>query len=98
MFKTIFLTCLLPCCFCLLDGGITETFTESLLYIAPDIAHKMTLSTRPSTVEELITVVKEKFRPRLDFDFSLQYEDPDFGGQLCFLTDNSEGRIETTPI
>lgn len=60
------------------------------VYIAPDIAHKMTLSTRPSTVEELITVIKEKFRPRLDFDFSLQYEDPDFGGQLCFLTDISE--------
>ncbi|XP_042580921.1 uncharacterized protein LOC109047373 isoform X2 [Cyprinus carpio] len=60
------------------------------VYIAPDIAHKMTLSTRPSTVEELITVIKEKFRPRLDFDFNLQYEDPDFGGQLCFLTDISE--------
>ncbi len=54
------------------------------VHIAPDIAHKMTLSTRPSTIEELITVIKEKFRPRLDFDFSLQYEDPDFGGNSAF--------------
>ncbi|XP_058264494.1 uncharacterized protein LOC131364978 [Hemibagrus wyckioides] len=60
------------------------------VYIASDIAHKMTFSTRPTTVEELITAIREKFRPCLDFDFSLQYEDPDFGGQLCFLTDISE--------
>lgn len=60
------------------------------VYIAPEIAHKMTLSTRPSTVEELVTVIREKFSPRLNFEFSLQYEDPNFGGQLCFLTDISE--------
>lgn len=47
----------------------------------------MTLSTHPRTVEKLITVIREKCKPRLDFDFSLQQEDPDFGRQFCFLTD-----------
>lgn len=33
-------------------------------------------------------MIKEKFK--LDFDFSLSYEDPDFDGQLCSLVDIEE--------
>ena len=46
-----------------------------------DIVRKMTLSTRPESVEKLKTMIKEKFQ--LDFDSS--YKDPDFDGQLCSL-------------
>ncbi|XP_076844395.1 uncharacterized protein LOC143489331 [Brachyhypopomus gauderio] len=60
------------------------------VFIAIDIAHEMVLATRPTSVEELITITREKFKPDLDFDFTLQYEDPDFGGQLCVLSDITE--------
>ncbi|XP_036449570.1 uncharacterized protein LOC118823835 [Colossoma macropomum] len=60
------------------------------VFIATDIAHKMLLPTRPTSVQELITIMREKFKPHLDFDFNLQYEDPDFGGQLCVLSDITE--------
>lgn len=60
------------------------------VFITTDIAHKLVLAARPSSVEELITITREKFKPHLDFDFTLQYEDPDFGGQLCVLSDITE--------
>ncbi len=34
--------------------------------------------------------MQERFKPRLDCDFSLQYEDPDFDGQLSVLVDIQE--------
>ncbi|KAG9266393.1 hypothetical protein AMEX_G19015 [Astyanax mexicanus] len=67
-----------------------QEIVEQLVYIATDIAHKMVLATRPTSVEELISITQEKFKPHLDFDFTLQYEDPDFGGQLCVLSDITE--------
>lgn len=60
------------------------------VYIATDIAMKITLTERPESVEELITILQEKVKPRLDFEFTLQYEDPDFGGQLSCLVDIQE--------
>ena len=45
----------------------------------------MTLNERPTSVDELIGILKDKVKPRLHFEFMLQYEDPDFGGELCCL-------------
>lgn len=58
------------------------------VHTSTDIVRKMTLSSRPESVDELKTMMKEKFK--LDFDFSLSYEDPDFDGQLCSLLDIEE--------
>ncbi|KAF5902794.1 sterile alpha motif domain-containing protein 3-like isoform X1, partial [Clarias magur] len=60
------------------------------VYIATDIAVKLTLNYRPKSVEELKKIMQEKFKPRLDGEFSLQYEDPDFDGQLRVLVDIEE--------
>ncbi|XP_049428835.1 uncharacterized protein LOC125886568 isoform X3 [Epinephelus fuscoguttatus] len=57
------------------------------VYIATDVAVKVTLNERPTSVDELIGILKDKVNPRLDFEFTLQYEDPDFGGELCCLVD-----------
>ncbi|KAK2872773.1 hypothetical protein Q8A67_022670 [Cirrhinus molitorella] len=48
----------------------------------------MTLSSRPASVEELKTKIKEKFD--LAIDFTLSFQDPDFDGQLCSLLDIEE--------
>lgn len=58
------------------------------VHTSTDIVRKMTVSSRPESVDELKTMMKEKFK--LDFDFSLSYEDPDFDGQLCSLLDIEE--------
>ena len=58
------------------------------VHTSKDIVRKMTLTSRPESVDELKTTMKEKFK--LDFDFSLSYEDPDFNGQLASLLDIEE--------
>lgn len=60
------------------------------VFVATDVAMKLTLTERPQSVEELKSIMQERFRPRLDGNFTLQYEDPDFGGQLCLLVDIQE--------
>ena len=60
------------------------------VYIARDIAVKLSLRERPKSVEELKEIMQERFKPRLDGDFSLHYEDPDFDGDLCLLVDIQE--------
>ncbi|XP_034551799.1 uncharacterized protein LOC117821539 [Notolabrus celidotus] len=60
------------------------------VYLSSDVAVKLTLSERPESVEELINILKEKVKQRLDFEFTLQYEDPDFDGQLSCLVDINE--------
>lgn len=60
------------------------------VYLDTDAAVKLTLNGRPKSVEELKIVMQEKLKPRLDSDFSLQYEDPDFDGQLSILVDIEE--------
>lgn len=46
---------------------------------------KVSLDGKPETVEELKIKVKEKCK--LQDDFNLMYEDPDFGYSLCNLND-----------
>lgn len=58
--------------------------------VATDVAMKLILTERPQSVEDLKNIMKEKFKPRLDCDFTLQYEDPDFNGQLSVLMDIQE--------
>uniref|UniRef100_A0A3B1JRT8 PB1 domain-containing protein n=1 Tax=Astyanax mexicanus TaxID=7994 RepID=A0A3B1JRT8_ASTMX len=58
------------------------------LHISTDIVRKLTLSSRPESVDELKNTIREKFQ--LDFDFNLSYQDPDFDGQLCSLVDIEE--------
>ena len=60
------------------------------VYVATDVAMKLTLTERPQSVEELINIMQARFMPRLDFDFTLQYEVPDFDGQLSALVDIQE--------
>lgn len=58
------------------------------VHMSSDIVRKLTLSSRPASVDELKTRIKEKFK--IDYDFSLSYEDPDFDGQLASLLDIEE--------
>ena len=58
------------------------------VHTSKDIVRKMILSSCPESVDELKTMIKDKFK--LDFDFSLSYKDPDFDGQLCSLVDIEE--------
>ncbi|KAJ8004298.1 hypothetical protein DPEC_G00157680 [Dallia pectoralis] len=51
---------------------------------------KPTLLERPKSVEELKEMMQERFKPRLDGDVTLHYEDPDFDGDLCLLVDIQE--------
>ncbi|RXN31613.1 hypothetical protein ROHU_016730 [Labeo rohita] len=60
------------------------------VYVARDTALKLTLLERPKSVKELKEIMQERFKPRLDEDFSLHYEDPDFDGDLCLLVDIKE--------
>lgn len=52
------------------------------VFVATDVAMKLTLNERPQSVEELKSIMQDRFKPRLDGEFTLQYEDPDFDGQL----------------
>ncbi|KAI4889319.1 hypothetical protein NFI96_006061 [Prochilodus magdalenae] len=73
------------------DLNDTEMASQNFifhLHTSTDIVRKMTLSSRPESVDELKTMIKERFK--LDFDFSLSYQDPDFDGQLCSLVDSEE--------
>jgi len=45
--------------------------------------HKVTFPSRPDSLKDLISLLKEKLH--LTFDFELQFEDPDFDNQLCNL-------------
>uniref|UniRef100_A0A3Q3FLP9 PB1 domain-containing protein n=1 Tax=Labrus bergylta TaxID=56723 RepID=A0A3Q3FLP9_9LABR len=58
------------------------------IHTSMDIVRKMTLASCPESVTELEKMTKEKFK--IDFDFCLSYEDPDFDGQLCSLIDIEE--------
>ncbi|XP_063077044.1 uncharacterized protein LOC134467049 [Engraulis encrasicolus] len=61
------------------------------VYLHTDTAMKLTLNSRPKSVEELKIIMQYKFKPRLDgSDFTIQYEDPDFDGQLSVLVDIDE--------
>lgn len=60
------------------------------VFVATDVAMKLTLNERPQSVEELKSIMQDHFKPRLEGEFTLQYEDPDFDGQLSVLVDIQE--------
>ncbi|CAM4575459.1 unnamed protein product [Leuciscus chuanchicus] len=68
------------------DGCCPEA-CAACVCVARDTALKLTLLERPKSVEELKEIMQERFKPRLDRDFSTHYEDPDFDGDLCLLVD-----------
>ena len=49
---------------------------------------KLTMPTRPDTLEDLIGWLKRTLQT--NYSFSVQYQDPDFNNELCNLTDLSE--------
>lgn len=49
---------------------------------------KVSLAKKPDSVDALVVALKESLG--LNYNFSLQYEDQDFGNALCNLTDISE--------
>ncbi|MGH0120457.1 UNVERIFIED_CONTAM: hypothetical protein FKN15_066344 [Acipenser sinensis] len=56
--------------------------------VEADSIRKITLDTRPESVDDLKSILKDKLK--LDADFSLQCEDPDFDGELISLVDIDE--------
>lgn len=56
--------------------------------INPKLIRKVQLTEAPESVEQLQNELREKLG--LTGDFSLQYEDPDFGNALCNLMDIAE--------
>lgn len=52
--------------------------------IDDDDIRKLNLNERPESIEELKTQLRDKLS--LQYDFRLQYEDPDFNNALCNLT------------
>ncbi|KAG7481543.1 hypothetical protein MATL_G00068030 [Megalops atlanticus] len=61
-----------------------ESYKLRLIITEQDI-RKVSLDGKPETVEELKTKIKEKCK--LQYDFSVMYEDPDFDNALCNLDD-----------
>ncbi|KAL6488716.1 hypothetical protein MHYP_G00024570 [Metynnis hypsauchen] len=49
---------------------------------------KLKLTSRPSSVADLIMYIKDSLG--LEYDFNLQFRDPEFDNELCNLTDLSE--------
>lgn len=58
------------------------------VYISPQNIRKVQLPQLPASVEDLQAELKSKLQ--LQGEFLLQYEDPDFGNELCNLSDISE--------
>lgn len=56
--------------------------------ISPQNIRKVQLSQLPDSVDSLKAELKSKLE--IQKDFLLQYEDPDFGNELCNVTDISE--------
>lgn len=61
-----------------------ERYKLRVIIMEQDI-QKVSLDGKPETVEELKTKIKEKCK--LQYDFSVMYEDPDFDNALCNLDD-----------
>uniref|UniRef100_A0A8C1PQT6 Sterile alpha motif domain-containing protein 3-like n=1 Tax=Cyprinus carpio TaxID=7962 RepID=A0A8C1PQT6_CYPCA len=58
------------------------------VYISPQNIRKVQLPQLPASVDDLQAELKSKLQ--LQGEFLLQYEDPDFGNELCNLSDISE--------
>lgn len=59
-----------------------------LCVVEPDQARQLKFSSRPTSVDVLINIIKEQLE--IDLDFDLLYEDPDFDGKLTSLEDIEE--------
>ncbi|KAG9277981.1 hypothetical protein AMEX_G5761 [Astyanax mexicanus] len=58
------------------------------VHINPKLIRKIKLTKTPESVEQLQEELRERFA--LEGEFSVQYEDPDFGEALCNLMDIAE--------
>lgn len=63
-----------------------NTLTLRVIVSEGDI-RKMTMPTRPDTLEDLIGWLKATLQT--NYSFSLQYQDPEFNNELCNLTEIS---------
>jgi len=67
--------------------AVQEKFTMRIIVTEGDI-RKLTMTTRPDTLKDLIDWLKGTLQASYSFD--LQYQDPEFNNELCNLTDLSE--------
>lgn len=67
--------------------ALQEKFIMRVIVSEGDIK-KFTMTTRPDTLEDLIGCLKGTLQA--NYDFLLQYQDPNFNNQLCNLEDVSE--------
>ncbi|KAG5267313.1 hypothetical protein AALO_G00220360 [Alosa alosa] len=65
----------------------SQTMTMRVILCDGDI-RKLMLASRPSSVDDLITCLKITLS--LQYNFTLQFRDPEFDNELCNLTDVSE--------
>ncbi|MGH0145677.1 UNVERIFIED_CONTAM: hypothetical protein FKN15_006047 [Acipenser sinensis] len=69
-------------------AAVSSQALKLRVIVEADSIRKITLDTRPESVDDLKIILKDKLK--LDADFSLQYEDPDFDGELISLVDIDE--------
>ncbi|MGH0164631.1 UNVERIFIED_CONTAM: hypothetical protein FKN15_047495 [Acipenser sinensis] len=69
-------------------AAISSQALKLRVIVEADSIRKITLDTRPESVDDLKSILKDKLK--LDVDVSLQYEDPDFDGELISLVDIDE--------
>ncbi|MGH0141676.1 UNVERIFIED_CONTAM: hypothetical protein FKN15_045038 [Acipenser sinensis] len=69
-------------------AAISSQALKLRVIVEADNIRKITLDTCPESVDDLKRILKDKLK--LDADFSLQYEDPDFDGELISLVDIDE--------
>lgn len=67
--------------------AVQQKFTMRIIVTEADI-RKLTMTTRPDTLEDLIHWLKGTLQA--SYSFNLQYQDPEFDNELCNLTDLSE--------
>uniref|UniRef100_A0A3Q1HM00 PB1 domain-containing protein n=1 Tax=Acanthochromis polyacanthus TaxID=80966 RepID=A0A3Q1HM00_9TELE len=65
----------------------SEKMTMSVIFSEADI-RKLTLETRPTTTEDLKSMLQVSLG--LQYSFDLQFQDPEFNYELCNLTDISD--------
>ncbi|XP_062380821.1 uncharacterized protein LOC134068994 [Sardina pilchardus] len=71
----------------------SQTMTMRVILCDGDI-RKVTLASRPRSVDDLITCLKNTLV--LQYNFTLQFRDPEFDNELCNLTNVSELPEKTT--
>ncbi|MGH0159159.1 UNVERIFIED_CONTAM: hypothetical protein FKN15_049618 [Acipenser sinensis] len=69
-------------------AAVSSQALKLRVIVEAESIRKITLDTRPESVDDLKSILKDKLK--LDADFSLQCEDPDFDGELISLVDIDE--------